>query len=138
MSTRETIVGIYSYLQLDDPSLEQVAKYYLLYIFNDHELIDRPTLNKTYISSLGKKDIICHSQYLGPFDDISEMNRFIVSICMELNIKHVGLFSVHDYNVILEKVTNISDLWTAIKKHCHIVESNTDKNTGGFFGKFFH
>lgn len=138
MSVEDTIIGIYAHTS--DDSAKKIdkhhsANYLIKYIFNRDGLLDEEILAKAY-KQLSKKG----KERGGPgkyFEDISSLSDFARSVCEEVNASRISLISVQKYNAILEEVSSVTELQSALREQGKILTNSNFKGKGSLLGKIF-
>ena len=137
MKDTEYIVGLYNYLNAF-PEVQNDSAYYLLYLLDEKGLLDKATGNKLYDNyfktELTSSNI--HPNMIGPFDSLTTLNQFAFKLCEELNAAKVSLFSVQDYNGLLENSQTASDFYRDLLEKGNVME-NIERKKKGFLSRFF-
>ena len=116
------LLGIYSYI---DYLADIPPAYYLLYFFDAKSLMDQETLSehvrkwKSQLNELpvhNPTDEISKRDFIGPFDNLSSIQQFGEIVKKELKNADFLLFSVSEFNVIMEKETQITNFWEVCRK----------------------
>ena len=100
--------------------------------------MDKATGNKLYDNyfktELTSSNI--HPNMIGPFDSLTTLNQFAFKLCEELNAAKVSLFSVQDYNGLLENSQTASDFYRDLLEKGNVME-NIERKKKGFLSRFF-
>lgn len=137
MKDTEYIVGIYNYINAF-PEIAGDSAYYLLYLLDEKGLLDKSSAHKLYNdqfkSELLNADV--HQTMIGPFDSLSSLNQFSFLLCEELNAEKVSLFSVQEYNSLLESTQSASDFHRDLIEKGNVMK-NIERKKKGFLSRFF-
>ena len=137
MKDTEYIIGLFNYINVY-PEIQNESAYYLLYLLDEKGLIDKAIANKIYDihfkGELTSSNI--HPNFVGPFDSLATLNQFAFKLCEELNAEKVSLFSVQDYNGLLENTHLASDFHRDLLEKGNIMQ-NIERKKKGFLRRFF-
>lgn len=123
--------AIYTYLH--EGQLNGVSPgYYIIHIFDDRGYCDREVLEEVYVESF-HSDL--EGQFVGPFDGVSHIRDFCFRLSTSLKSK-VFLISVEDYNQVLEKSSESSDLLDEFRTSAQEVEDLDISSSQRIWSKF--
>ena len=137
MIDTEYIVGVYNYINAS-PELHNESAYYLLYLLDEKGLLDKSLAHKIYDehfkAELMGADVL--PNMIGPFASTESLNQFSFQLCEELNAEKVSLFSIQEYNGLLESSQTASDFHRDLLEKGNVME-NIERKKKGFLRRFF-
>jgi len=141
MKEIEYIIGVYHYLN-SQPELATEPAYYLLYLLDDKGILDNESALKLYRERFKSEmhapefESDFNKNKIGPFDSVAKLNQFAFALCEELNAARVTLYSVEEYNAILENAQGASDFHRDLIEKGNVME-NIDRKKKGLFSRLF-
>ena len=114
---------------------EKSLDYYIIRFFNlpSH---NPSMLQKTYRNMFPERE---HSSKfpIGPFYDITELDRYCFQTVQQFNLEGVGLLDLERYNRLLDEIHNLVELQMALSKKCDYIE-NPDYRKSGILNKLLN
>ena len=141
MKDIEYIIGVYHYLNFQ-PELTAEPAYYLLYLLDDKGLLDQESAVKLYKEKFSSEILTpefeqdFNSKKIGPFESIERLNQYAFRLCEELNAARISLYSVQEYNALLESAQAATDFHRDLVEKGNVIE-NIDRRKKGIFSRFF-
>ena len=77
------------------------------------------------------------STHIGSFQELSELKTFAFLICDKLSADGVRIFSMLEFNKLLESLSHCSELKEAIKEGGELIENPDREKKRSFLGRFF-
>ncbi|MBT3983640.1 MAG: hypothetical protein HOE90_19955 [Bacteriovoracaceae bacterium] len=115
--------------------LQGEKHYRITYFFSDQEDLSWNDLKLQY-QSVFMKESDDHLG-IGPFQNISDLHRFGLSLGEKIGSPQVYFHSVFDYNQMVEQVFDIAGFKKSLLAG-HMIETNKNKGTNSsFFGRIF-
>ncbi len=135
MTTNEGIIGIYNYQNL---VVGEEPAYYLLFLFNENGCLEHDFLMSLYEDLFSSNRVSEQSQFIGPFDGLDSVNKFAFKICDELSSPKITLHSVEEYNVLMEKSSNVNELEESLFSGGNVIENLDINSKKNIFSKIFN
>lgn len=136
MNQVEYIVGIYNYF---DPSTSGGnLAYYFLYLLDQKGILDFELAKNAYKEKYQQNEdqFVFDNGMIGPFDSSDSMNQFAFYLCEKLEAAKINLFSVAEYNALLESTGNSLELERELRLKGNQIE-NIERKKKGLLSKFF-
>jgi hypothetical protein len=138
MKEIDYIVGIYNYF---NPLIEEGSEsyFYLLYLLDEKGLLDQDISAKLFKDKFENEELPKNSSNansIGPFVTLENLNQYAFALCEELNASQVSLFSVSEYNSILETSQQASDFHRDLLTKGNVIK-NIERKKKGLLGRFF-
>ena len=108
MRDRETIYFVYKYITPTSPEAVEPS-YYLIRSFDNLGPIESEIMNGLF-SEYFPEEKISMAPYLGPFPNLSALNKFSFALVEKLNATRACLLSLTDFNSLLDCVGSIAEL----------------------------
>jgi hypothetical protein len=128
MNYEDTIFGIFTYKQ---------SKYYFLHLFNEYGPIEREQIESMYIKNY--PDLVIdnlYSQGIGPFNNLSELQKYSFNLCQAVNGSEIVLLSVEKYNQATNEVINSEQFLNALKENGEVI-NNVDAKKHNIWNRIF-
>ena len=136
MLLKETIVGIYTYTNIDWDGATDKRHFYLTYCFGEDGLISWDLMKVLYDRTFLKDGPA--SNYAGPFEEFADMVKFGMKLCESMNKKKCVLLSVEHYNASLEKSLELEELLQHIINKGVLVKNPSRKKDWKLLGRIFN
>ncbi len=139
MGERDTVFAIYKYLTNDGLEGEQgEPSYYLIRVFDNTGRVDDETLFSLFHDAYPEIPVMEGAKYVGPFPNLTVVNKFSFGLCEELDADRICLLSVLDYNSIIDNTSNVSELSSKMLEVGSVIENIEKEERGkGLLNKFF-
>lgn len=108
MRERDTIYAIYKYLT-PNSEVEGEPSYYLVRVFDNLGPVEREALVGAFTDFYPEQNEMKGS-YLGPFANLSVLNKFAFHLVEKLDASKICLLSLTDFNSLLDCVSNMREL----------------------------
>ena len=140
MGERDTVFAIYKYLTSDGIEGEQVdPSYYLIRVFDNTGIVESAQLFDLFSEIYPEVEVSSRAKYVGPFSNLTIVNKFAFGLCEELDANRICLISIMDYNVIIDSTTNITDLTDKMLAAGNVIENiEKGERSRGLLNKFFN
>jgi hypothetical protein len=125
MKEAEYIIGIYNQLIVDLENPDSLG-YYFVYLLDQSGVIE---IDENTVIHNGKKVI-------GPFQGLDELNQFAFSLCEKFNAEKIMLFSVAEYNSLLEKNQEAQNFHRDLLDKGNVL-LNIDRKKKGIISRLF-
>ena len=142
MFEKDAVICIYHYLSAESVEGEGNSSgregyyYYFLYAFDQSGLISPDVLLETYFEKFQSE--INAGEYIGPFNNLDELNQYAFVLMEKLDAGSVYSISVQEYNAVIEESENVMELLENLIKHANGLKNIEKTNRSkGLFGKIF-
>ncbi len=139
----DSIFVIYSFFNLKIPMSGNIKKglslsnYYILNVFDKNREIDWDILTETFKDLFLDDCEIKGEGPLGPFDNLTSLNRFSFEVLKKLKAKTVHLLSAEEFNSIIERSSSACDFKKIIEGNSKKIENISQKRNSSIFQRFF-
>lgn len=121
MRERETIYSVYKYITPTN-SEDSEPSYYLVRTFDNLGPVDFESLYSVYT------DLYPHAQkaksgYIGPFPNLTTLNKFAFSLTEKLDANRICLLSISDFNSLLDCVGTLGELGEHMAEVGSVIEN---------------
>ncbi|MCK5884505.1 MAG: hypothetical protein KAG61_12515 [Bacteriovoracaceae bacterium] len=140
MGERDTVFAIYKYLTSDGLDEEQVdPSYYLIRVFDNTGAVESAHLFDLFQDIYPEFESGGRGRYIGPFPNLTIVNKFAFRLCENLDANRICLLSVMDYNNIIDSTTNITDLTDKMLDAGNVIENiEKEERSKGLLSKLFN
>lgn len=140
MGERDTVFAIYKYLTSDGLEGEQGdPSYYLIRVFDNTGSIESAQLFDLFREVYPEVEVGSRAKYVGPFPNLTVVNKFSFGLCEVLDANRICLLSVMDYNSIVDSTSNIADLTDKMLAAGNVIENiEKGERSKGLLNKFFN
>lgn len=123
--------AIYTYLHEDQ--IDGIGPgYYIIQLFDERGYCDRETLEEVYVESFHSE---LQGPFVGPFEGVSHIRDYCFRLSTFLKGK-VFLISVEDYNQVLDKSSDSSELLESIRESGQEIEDLEISSSQRLWSKF--
>lgn len=135
MKEIEYIVGVYRSLgqQSDE------GPYMIVFLLSEQGFIESDIPQKIYAERFIENLEISkegNTEKIGPFLTLERLNQYAFQLCEELNALRIALYSVDEYNELLENGHGAQDFFSSLLEKGNVIE-NIERKNKGFFNRFF-
>jgi hypothetical protein len=136
MNQVEYIVGIYNYFD-PSPTGGNLA-YYFLYLLDQKGILDFELAKNAYKEKyqMTEDQLALENDMIGPFESSDSMNQFAFFLCEKLDASKINLFSVAEYNALLESTASSLEFERELRLKGNQIE-NIERKKKGLLSKFF-
>jgi len=143
MANIDTVFMIYSYLSREELGLERIdneaSAYYLLYVFEENSLLPRNELVKIYNDTAPlKMPSELPESYIGPFENLKDLNQYAFALCDTQNANQVALVSLQNFNETIKTANTPSDFKQILLEHSNLLANPDKDKKKSLFGKLFN
>lgn len=131
----EYIIGIYDYF---DSSRVKTPSYYFVYLFDREGRLDMDSFEDTFSDVLLKSMKSEIPGYIGPFENLSELNQYAYGLCEKTSSEWIGLMPIKDYNQVMTGVSSVEEFRLQFAEKLNILENvNKGSKSKGILSRFF-
>lgn len=130
---------VYGYRYFEDQWNEgpKTSSYYVEYYFDHHGVIDQETI-ETILEDQKQKIFFLNTHKIGPFIEMSDLERFALRLADELRSQKIVILSVQEFNAIVLEQNRIDGLYEHFLNGGRTIYNEESNKSGGLLNKFFN